>query len=138
MALRIAESIPEGAERQDLIAVSLAEADAAGTAAHQRASGLSWSANLRMQLAASGHLDRESALKDAGRALDEASRIDPYNFQHQAQLARLAAQLGDSAQARVHASRALELEQAARLDPLRRMDDRTRLEIERLAAEPPR
>ncbi|MCC6429183.1 MAG: O-antigen ligase family protein [Phycisphaerales bacterium] len=134
MALRTAEAVPDQNQREQLIARSLAEADAGAHTPRQRSAGLAWSAGLRIQLVKSGRIDSGTGLQAAREALMQAAQIDPYNFQHSAQLAQIADALGQPDQARTHAAHAIALEKAARLDPLRRMDDRTRLEMERLVA----
>ncbi len=136
LALRLAEASTDAADRAAFVAMAIKEADTAATAARQASSGLAWSATVRSRLAETGQMERGAALREAISALELAVRIDPFNFGHSAMLAKLSAMLPDPASARAHAVRALELEQQARLDPLRRMDDQTHALMEKLTKEP--
>lgn len=134
LALRLAEAT-KGDDHARYVRIALDEADRSAVSARQKAAGLSWSATVRMTLIQSGQLDptvssTESA--HASRSLQAATQIDPYNFLHTAQLARIELLLGHREESRRWAAKTLELESLGKLDPLKRLDVRSRAEMESL------
>lgn len=135
LAIRLAEIAPEGSQQERFIRVALDEADAAATAPRQRAVGLAWAATARLALAERGLIGPQRAVNHAAiDLLAMASAADPFNHQHPARIARLMAAEGREQEARSWADRALQLDRAASLDPLRRMDDASRRDMETISS----
>jgi hypothetical protein len=137
LALRIADAMQRAGDtaaidRYILAALEFAEVEPGGPA--DRASAYSWQATVRMSMISGGlATDEKLALTEARDALREAVARDPYNFQHAVQLAKICVKLGDGEAATAWAKKALELEQLQRLDPLKRIDETSRREMEALA-----
>jgi hypothetical protein len=137
LALRIADAMSrrgDAAARDRYILLALEFAEVVERSPADRASAYSWKATVRLSLiSAKLAVDEEQALTEAKDALIKASERDPYNFQHAVQLARISKQMGDAAGATAWAKKALELEALQRLDPLKRIEEASRSEIETLA-----
>lgn len=137
LALRIAGAADEAGDlplRDRMVAQALAWSDVVPGGTSDRASGHAWAATVRLSLiAAEFGVDKPRLFTQARDALLLAAARDPYNFQHAASLARVELELGDSAAAQRWAARTLELESLQSLDPLKRLDERTRQAMTRLA-----
>lgn len=134
LAMRLA-FLPDIEERDRYVRVAIEESQAASRAGRNRVSGLAWHATVMLELVDRGLVAESDGIPAARASLLSAHEADPYNFQHAVRLAKADQRLGRSADSQQWARKALALEELARLDPLKRMDDATRREMNRLAAQ---
>jgi len=121
----------EAGSGRDRLEKAVAALDAAARAA-PRAAGR-W-ARLGAGLEARGALlSEEAALSAALEAWERAASLDPYSLTPARKAAQLAATLGEGERAATWAERSLEIDANLRLDPLRRLTDSQRAELEGLA-----
>lgn len=123
---------PNSPERRDLRQRAIQLAADSTNLALRKAATRAWLANV---LRGAADLGGDPTLRrDALVALEQAALFDPWNPIHAANAAKLADDLRDVPAARRWASKALELDENMRLDPLRRFEASERARLEAIAS----
>lgn len=99
------------------------------------ASAWSWLAQLHRTHAAMGFGDAQAHRKLAIAALEQAALLSPYELQHPRQIVALAQEVGDKAQGKAWAQRALLVNDLLRLDPIKQLPERAKAELQAIASQ---